>query len=359
MDEMVNAEEDVEEEMKEHGRREVQKMNDPKMPSKEEVEKHNMSHLPYRSWCRHCVRGKGKELAHKKANRETEMHEFHFDWAFPGEEEPRKTLTVMVGRLRNQRMTMSTVAPTKTTGEFIAKRIVAFLRECGCEMVDVVLKADQEPVMESIFKAVARERAAKGAMRTVIENSPKGESQSNGVVERAVEAVEGMMRVMRSAIEERLKVKLSYEHAIWPWITEYSSYLMNRMEVGHDGKTAYERCKGKSAKVNGIEFGEGILWKKKPQGGGLGKLQSMWNDGIFLGIKGTTGEFIIGHGLGIKRTRTIQRKPFEKRWGAENLKMVAGVPWRTSEEDENMDGEQMQVRPESATIIRTRRQSRF
>ena len=88
--------------MKEHGRREVQKMNDPKMPSKEEVEKHNMSHLPYRSWCRHCVRGKGKELAHKKANRETEMHKFHFDWVIPGEEEPRITLTVMVGWLRSE-----------------------------------------------------------------------------------------------------------------------------------------------------------------------------------------------------------------------------------------------------------------
>ena len=122
-------------------------------------------------------------------------------------------------------------------------------------------------------------------------------------------------------------MKLSYEHAIWQWITEYSSYLMNQMEVGHDGKTAYERCKGKSAKVNGIKFGEGILWKKQPQGGGLGNLQSMWNDGIFLGIKGTTGEFIIGDRLGIKRTRTIQRKPFEKRWDAENLKIVAGVPW--------------------------------
>ena len=121
MDEVVDAEDDVEEEMKQHGRREVQKMNDPKMPSKEEVEKHNMSHLPCGSRRRHCVRGKGKELAHKKANRETEMHEFHFDWACPGEEEPRNTLVVMVGRLRNQRMTMSTVVPTKTTGELICE----------------------------------------------------------------------------------------------------------------------------------------------------------------------------------------------------------------------------------------------
>ena len=26
------------------------------MPSQEEVEMHNLSHLPYRSWCPHCVK---------------------------------------------------------------------------------------------------------------------------------------------------------------------------------------------------------------------------------------------------------------------------------------------------------------
>ena len=26
--------------------------------SKEEVDKHNVTHLPYRSWCKHCVRRK-------------------------------------------------------------------------------------------------------------------------------------------------------------------------------------------------------------------------------------------------------------------------------------------------------------
>ena len=117
------------------------------------------------------------------------------------------------------------------------------------------------------------------------------------------------------------------------------------MEVSHDGKTAYERCKGKSAKVLGIEFGEAVMWKRKPSGGGLGKLQSMWDDGVFLGIKGTTGEFIVGDGLGIRRTRTVQRRPAEQRWDADNLKLVAGVPWRHSDEDPKMDGEAMQMRP--------------
>ena len=35
-------------------------------PSKEEVALHNTSHLPYRSWCPHCVRGKARRRNHRK-----------------------------------------------------------------------------------------------------------------------------------------------------------------------------------------------------------------------------------------------------------------------------------------------------
>ena len=39
-------------------------------PSKEEVELHNKTHLPYRSWCPHCVRGKARRRAHKRKRRD-------------------------------------------------------------------------------------------------------------------------------------------------------------------------------------------------------------------------------------------------------------------------------------------------
>ena len=39
-------------------------------PSKEEVALHNTSHLPYRSWCPHCVRGKARRRNHRKKLRE-------------------------------------------------------------------------------------------------------------------------------------------------------------------------------------------------------------------------------------------------------------------------------------------------
>ena len=77
---------------------------------------------------------------------------------------------------------------------------------------------------------------------------------------------------------------------------EWIGWLASRAEVGADGKTVYDRCKGKVARLPGMEFGEGVMWKrrrKRRQGGPLGRLSCMWKDGIYLGAKGTTGETIV------------------------------------------------------------------
>ena len=45
--------------------RKTKKMQGPNMPTRTEVEERNLTDLPFRSWCRHCVRGREKELPHK------------------------------------------------------------------------------------------------------------------------------------------------------------------------------------------------------------------------------------------------------------------------------------------------------
>ena len=69
--------------------------------------------------------------------------------------------------------------------------------------------------------------------------------------------------------------KLETPHPAIPWITEHAAVLLNRFEVGHDGKTAYERNKGMKAKVLGMEFGEATLWKRPPVGGAWSKLSCL------------------------------------------------------------------------------------
>ena len=43
----------------------MRKMGDPKLPTQEEVDEHNIrGHSPYRSWCPLCVEAMGKDMAH-------------------------------------------------------------------------------------------------------------------------------------------------------------------------------------------------------------------------------------------------------------------------------------------------------
>ena len=51
-------------------------------PSAEEVRRHMTSHVPYRSWCEHCVRGKAKESPHIRVSREEWESEPVYAWDY-------------------------------------------------------------------------------------------------------------------------------------------------------------------------------------------------------------------------------------------------------------------------------------
>ena len=124
--------EDVEVELEdevEYGSRMVKKVQDPREPIAEERAQHEMTHLPYRSWCRHCVRGRGKQMPHFRGAQETSMSEVLMDFAFLGcEDDPQKTVPVLVVKERTSKMVMSAAFPRKTTGTYIARRVIGFLR---------------------------------------------------------------------------------------------------------------------------------------------------------------------------------------------------------------------------------------
>jgi hypothetical protein len=52
--------EELSDEDVQRGARRVQRMNNPKSPTFEERIEHEYLHLPYRSWCTHCVMGERK-----------------------------------------------------------------------------------------------------------------------------------------------------------------------------------------------------------------------------------------------------------------------------------------------------------
>ncbi len=124
-----------------------------------------------------------------------------------------------------------------------------------------------------LAREVSRLRAP---AKTMLEQSPVGSSASNGVVERGILTVEGQIRVLRDALKGRIKEDVPSDHAVLSWLVEFAAVLVNRYEVGHDGKTPYERSRGKKSKLLGLEFGELLNFRRAPISGRLAKLDSLW-----------------------------------------------------------------------------------
>ena len=282
------------------------KMQNPMLPSKAEREMHELTHVPFRSWCEHCVRGRGEGVRHEAGKEMPEQTEVHMDFFFVGDEDQNEKLAVLAARERTTRMTMSTVAPSKGERQFLARGVQAFLREIGADTGDITLKSDQEQAMKALLSEVSRHRAAAGGGQTVIEHSAVEDSKGNGVIERAVTSIEGQTRVARSALEMRIGAKIEPEHAVITWLIEYVSLLLNRYEVGRDGRTAYKRNKNKSSKLMGLEFGECVMWRRRPVGSNLAKLAVLWDVGVYLGVKGSTGEIFIRDGEAATRRAQVE-----------------------------------------------------
>ena len=60
------------------------------------------------------------------------------------------------------------------------------------------------------------------------------------------------VRTLKSALDERMAVKIDTFHPVLTWLCEYAGLLLNRLEVSSDGNTSYERVKGKPAQVIGV-----------------------------------------------------------------------------------------------------------
>ena len=90
---------------------------------------------------------------------------------------------------------------------------MTWLREIGLEFVDSIVKSDNEKTRSTV--------RAKSGSRMIIENSP-GNLKSNVIGERAFQSVQGMIRTVRSAIEENWEVKIDVTLSVRPWIAQQS-----------------------------------------------------------------------------------------------------------------------------------------
>ena len=118
------------------------------------------------------------------------------------------------------------------------------MEEAGDKTSRVIVKTEQEPNIQYFVKDLIESRPEG---QTVIEESLVESSGSSGVVERGAQGLEGQLGVLLLAFESRTGGEVSAREHIITLIPDYAAYFSNRRAQDKDGKTGYERCKGKGA----------------------------------------------------------------------------------------------------------------
>ena len=106
----------------------------PAEPSAQEVREHELTHLPYRAWCPHCVRGKGKSMAHRAMDAEQSHSVPHVsnDYSFLGQDD-QKVMPVALVRDHASKTTFSHVVPHKGSeaGAYPARQVAFSISQLG------------------------------------------------------------------------------------------------------------------------------------------------------------------------------------------------------------------------------------
>ena len=302
----------------------------PILPSAAEIAAHEVSHIPYRAWCTSRVRGRAKSQPHRSQH---DKHDDRYpvvsiDYAFfsspPGAGDAATSgseVPVLIVFDRRTKCVFAHLLKSKSADDpHAADMLLRDLEKLGYSTV--ILKGDQEHSLKALMHAVKN----KFTGTLILEWSPVGQSKSNGEVERAVQSVHGMTRTLKEFLELKIKQTISGKSPVLAWMIQHSALLINTFGNGGiaDGLTPYSRWRGRSWKIQLPAFGERIEYMKRTKT----KLDSRWQNGIFLGIKDTTSEKMIGTPDGVLVVQSVRRKPAEEAWDADSVLKVSGVIWR-------------------------------
>ena len=291
-------------------------------PTQSEYDDHCVTHSPYRPWCRHCVEGRGQEFGHfkRRSHDPSRVPLVAFDYAGlsdkreivglefdPEDESATRVLVVSIRTADDLSVCVfGHVVPCKGVDEarFAVDCLVGDILWTG--YTSVMLKSDNKPAILKLLIESLCELRVYGLQQVLSENPSEYDPQGNGAAESAVKAWKGMFRTQKSALEERLGVKVPVRHPLTAWIAKWAGEVLVWSVKGHDGISAYQRVRGKPFHTRLAALGKKVRYKFRPREA-VG--DSRWHDGVFLGIDRRTGQYIVYGVEGVKHARTILRLP--------------------------------------------------
>lgn len=266
-------------------------------PTKDEVIEHNLTHIPCRNWCRHCVRGRVVNDPHPHTTHtENKIPVISIDYCWmsqgnvdsecleqkeTGEVVPSKWwksdesgAPILTMKDAKSKTIFADVVPQKGVNAYAIKRMIQNLDISGYSRF--ILKSGQEPAIIALKNAV---RDNRHKLEIMLEKAAVAEHEMSGAVETAVRMLQGMVRTIKDGLEEEIGAVLERESCIALWMIRHDAANITRFQKGEDG-----RLKGKRYKTKVCELGESVHALRLASVG-VNKWDSRWIDGVWLGVR--------------------------------------------------------------------------
>ena len=174
-------------------------------PTQAEWSEHfRCGHIPFRSWCPHCNKGRARATPHKGGSAAKVVREhprLAIDYGYLKDQPATEVEihgirakgggTIIAGMEAKYGLLLCMLIPEKGTQEpWVARRIAAWLDRLGS--VKVTVQGDGEGAMTSLIDQIRRERK-EGAI-TLSDPPERGDSQGNHYAEGAVNIAKGLIR---------------------------------------------------------------------------------------------------------------------------------------------------------------------
>ena len=104
-----------------------------------------------------------------------------------------------------------------------------------------------------------------------------------------------------------------------PFLVRHCAWLTKHCQVKSDGKTPYERLRGRPYQGQMAEFAEVVHFRDLGKAADMPKLDDRWNLGLWLGKSLASDEHYVGTSAGVRRCRSIWRRPKKQRWDRKML----------------------------------------
>ena len=286
----------------------------PPAPTEQEREEHNLTHLPFRSWCPVCVQAKSRQDHSKKLRMKQPV--LQCDYSFmPDKGENQVTLLNVRDVITG--LALAVVVPRKGHSVYAEAELRRFVLDIGRTFG--ILQCDPEPALKVVAETVTSEIGG-----LALRNSPKEWKQAQGAVGQAQALLYAQVRALRLDLAKRYECDIPVTSPIFPWLVKHAQFLLNNFSVRSDSQTPYERRWTRRYTSAVCRFGEAV-WFRLP--GRVPKAEPAWECALWLGRESTSDMHVVANADGVFKTRSVRRLPAEQQVNKELLESMKATPW--------------------------------